>query len=84
MYMCMCMLGIKFDVSKVQGQETTYMYFSYTLLQLKRQFSDFIFPKLPGKKPFTLNAAQVDLRRRGLEDYMDKGNMPHNIILNTL
>jgi sorting nexin-27 len=43
-------------------------------MQLKRQFNDFIFPKLPGKKPFALNAAQVDLRRRGLEDYMDKGN----------
>ena len=46
-----------------------------TLIQLKRQFNDFIFPKLPGKKPFALNAAQVDLRRRGLEDYMDKGDI---------
>ena len=45
-------------------------------MQLKRQFSDFIFPKLPGKKPFALNAAQVDLRRRGLEDYLDKGDSP--------
>ena len=42
-------------------------------LQLKRQFSDFIFPKLPGKRPFNLNDAQVDSRRRGLEDYMEKG-----------
>ena len=47
-------------------------------MQLKRQFNDFIFPKLPGKKPFTLNAAQVDLRRRGLEDYMDKGDIPYS------
>ena len=42
-------------------------------LQLKRQFSDFIFPKLPGKRPFALSDAQVDGRRRGLEDYLEKG-----------
>jgi len=46
---------------------------SVFLLQLKRQFSDFIFPKLPGKRPFVLNDTQVDSRRRGLEDYLDKG-----------
>lgn len=39
---------------------------------LKRQFNDFIFPKLPGKRPFALNETQVDARRRGLEDYLDK------------
>ena len=43
------------------------------LLQLKRQFGDFIFPKLPGKWPFQLNDSQVDTRRRSLEDYLDKG-----------
>ena len=42
-------------------------------VQLKRQFSDFIFPKLPGKRPFTLSDTQVDTRRRGIEDYMEKG-----------
>ena len=42
-------------------------------LQLKRQFSDFMFPKLPGKWLFALNDVQVDTRRRGLEDYLDKG-----------
>ena len=41
--------------------------------QLKRQFGDFIFPKLPSKWPFQLNDGQVDTRRRGLEDYLDKG-----------
>ena len=41
--------------------------------QLKRQFKDFIFPKLPGKWPFALNDVQIDGRRRGLEDYIDKG-----------
>lgn len=45
---------------------------THTHIQLKRQFSDFIFPKLPGKRPFTLNDTQVDTRRRGLEDYLDK------------
>lgn len=39
---------------------------------LKRQFSDFIFPKLPGKWPFQLKDGQVDTRRRSLEDYLDK------------
>lgn len=42
-------------------------------MQLKRQFPDFLFPRLPGKWPFTLSDAQVDSRRRGLEDYMEKG-----------
>lgn len=42
-------------------------------MQLKRQFGDFIFPKMPGKWPFQLNDSQVDARRRGLEDYLDKG-----------
>ena len=45
------------------------------LSQLKRQFSDFIFPKLPGKSLFALNDVQVDQRRRGLEDYLDKGGL---------
>ena len=44
-------------------------------MQLKRQFSDFIFPKLPGKWPFALNDVQVDGRRRGLEDFLDKGTV---------
>ena len=42
-------------------------------IQLKRQFSDFLFPRLPGKWPFALSDTQVDSRRRGLEDYMEKG-----------
>jgi len=48
------------------------LFISVFPLQLKRQFSDFIFPKLPGKRPFVLNDTQVDSRRRGLEDYLDK------------
>jgi sorting nexin-27 len=49
-----------------------YREFDALSTNLKRQFSDFIFPKLPGKRPFTLSDAQVDGRRRGLEDYLEK------------
>lgn len=40
---------------------------------LKREFSDFNFPKLPSKWPFGLNEQQLDGRRRGLEQYLEKG-----------
>ncbi|XP_029643581.1 sorting nexin-27 isoform X1 [Octopus sinensis] len=40
--------------------------------QLKREFTDFNFPKLPGKKLFTLSDQQLDARRRGLEQYLEK------------
>jgi sorting nexin-27 len=49
-----------------------YREFDALSTNLKRQFADFIFPKLPGKRPFTLSDAQVDGRRRGLEDYLEK------------
>jgi sorting nexin-27 len=49
-----------------------YREFDALSTNLKRQFSDFIFPKLPGKRPFALSDAQVDGRRRGLEDYLEK------------
>lgn len=49
--------------------------------QLKRQFGDFIFPKLPGKWPFQLNDGQVDTRRRSLEDYLDKGEASLSVSL---
>lgn len=39
---------------------------------LKREFPDFEFPKLPGKWPFTLSYQQLDSRRRGLELYLEK------------
>lgn len=32
----------------------------------------FTFPKLPGKWPFTLSEQQLDSRRRGLEQYLEK------------
>ncbi|XP_070204993.1 sorting nexin-27-like [Littorina saxatilis] len=39
---------------------------------LKREFPDFTFPKLPGKKIFHLSEQQLDQRRRGLEQYLEK------------
>lgn len=32
----------------------------------------FTFPKLPGKWPFALSEQQLDSRRRGLEQYLEK------------
>lgn len=40
---------------------------------LKREFANFTFPKLPGKWPFSLSEQQLDARRRGLEEYLEKG-----------
>lgn len=40
---------------------------------LKREFDNFAFPKLPGKWPFSLSEQQLDARRRGLEEYLEKG-----------
>ncbi|KAG7231534.1 hypothetical protein INR49_011581 [Caranx melampygus] len=39
---------------------------------LKREFVNFTFPKLPGKWPFSLSEQQLDARRRGLEEYLEK------------
>lgn len=32
----------------------------------------FTFPKLPGKWPFTMSEQQLDARRRGLEQYLER------------
>lgn len=40
---------------------------------LKREYANFTFPKLPGKWPFSLSEQQLDARRRGLEEYLEKG-----------
>lgn len=40
---------------------------------LRREFPDFQFPRLPGKWPFSMNEQQLDGRRRGLEQYLEKG-----------
>ncbi|KAK7886418.1 hypothetical protein WMY93_026039 [Mugilogobius chulae] len=39
---------------------------------LKREFATFAFPKLPGKWPFSMSEQQLDARRRGLEEYLEK------------
>lgn len=49
-----------------------YSEFAALHVQLKREFSDFAFPKLPGKWPFQLSEQQLDGRRRGLEQYLEK------------
>ncbi|GFS38263.1 sorting nexin-27 [Trichonephila inaurata madagascariensis] len=49
-----------------------YREFSNLHLNLKKEFPDFNFPKLPGKWPFTLSDQQLDARRRGLEQYLEK------------
>lgn len=40
--------------------------------QLKQHFQDFNFPKFPSKWPFQLSDQQLDTRRRGLEQYLEK------------
>ncbi|CAF1045004.1 unnamed protein product [Rotaria sp. Silwood1] len=40
--------------------------------QLKQEFPDFPFSPLPKKWPFKLSDQQLDARRRGLEQYLDK------------
>ncbi|CAL2029228.1 unnamed protein product [Caenorhabditis brenneri] len=39
---------------------------------LKKHFYDYCFPQLPGKWPFKLSEQQLDSRRRGLEQYLEK------------
>lgn len=49
-----------------------YREFSTLHINLKKEFPDFNFPKLPGKWPFSLSDQQLDARRRGLEQYLEK------------
>ncbi|XP_003745088.1 sorting nexin-27 [Galendromus occidentalis] len=49
-----------------------YREFSNLHANLKREFPDFAYPKLPGKWPFALSDQQLDSRRRGLEQYLEK------------
>ena len=49
-----------------------YREFSNLHSLLKKEFSGFNFPKLPGKWPFQLSEQQLDARRRGLEQYLEK------------
>ncbi|XP_043935143.1 sorting nexin-27 [Protopterus annectens] len=49
-----------------------YREFAILHQNLKREFSSFSFPRLPGKWPFSLSEQQLDARRRGLEEYLEK------------
>uniref|UniRef100_A0AAY4DDW3 Sorting nexin 27a n=1 Tax=Denticeps clupeoides TaxID=299321 RepID=A0AAY4DDW3_9TELE len=49
-----------------------YREFAILHQNLKREFSSFGFPKLPGKWPFSLSEQQLDARRRGLEEYLER------------
>lgn len=50
-----------------------YREFAILHQNLKREFASFTFPRLPGKWPFSLSEQQLDARRRGLEEYLEKG-----------
>ncbi|XP_062395126.1 sorting nexin-27b isoform X2 [Sardina pilchardus] len=49
-----------------------YREFAILHQNLKREFSTYNFSKLPGKWPFSLSEQQLDARRRGLEEYLEK------------
>uniref|UniRef100_A0A1L8DW67 Putative sorting nexin-27 n=1 Tax=Nyssomyia neivai TaxID=330878 RepID=A0A1L8DW67_9DIPT len=49
-----------------------YREFSNLHTSLKKEFTGFNFPKLPSKWPFQLSEQQLDARRRGLEQYLEK------------
>uniref|UniRef100_A0A8C3G4Z8 Sorting nexin 27a n=1 Tax=Cyclopterus lumpus TaxID=8103 RepID=A0A8C3G4Z8_CYCLU len=49
-----------------------YREFAILHQNLKREFSNFNFPKLPGKWPFSLSEQQLDARRRGMEEYLER------------
>uniref|UniRef100_H2ZYR0 Sorting nexin 27 n=1 Tax=Latimeria chalumnae TaxID=7897 RepID=H2ZYR0_LATCH len=49
-----------------------YREFAILHQNLKREFGNFSFPRLPGKWPFSLSEQQLDTRRRGLEEYLEK------------
>ena len=50
-----------------------YREFAHLHSMLHQEFSDFTFPKMPGKHLFQLSEQQLDARRRGLEQYLEKG-----------
>lgn len=49
-----------------------YREFAQLHKSLRREFPDFNFPKMPGKWPLRLSDQQLDTRRRGLEQYLEK------------
>jgi len=77
-YQAVCQNGEKFVVYNIYmaGRHLCsrrYSEFATLHSRLKREFPDFTFPKIPGKKLFQLTEQQLDTRRRGLEQYLEKG-----------
>lgn len=50
-----------------------YREFAILNQNLRREFASYTFPKIPGKWPFSLSEQQLDTRRRGLEEYLERG-----------
>ncbi|XP_051575943.1 sorting nexin-27-like isoform X2 [Myxocyprinus asiaticus] len=65
---------VVYNVYMAGRQLCSKRYREFTILHqnLKREFANFAFPKLPGKWPFSLSEQQLDARRRGLEEYLEK------------
>ncbi|XP_059802060.1 sorting nexin-27-like [Hemitrygon akajei] len=65
---------VVFNIYMAGRQLCSRRFREFTILHqnLKREFSDFHFPKLPRKWPFSLSEQQLDARRRGLEEYLEK------------
>lgn len=71
-----CSLSLQvYNVYMAGRQLCSKRYREFVILHqnLKREFANFTFPKLPGKWPFSLSEQQLDARRRGLEEYLEKG-----------
>jgi len=58
-----------------------YREFAILHQNLKREYSNFNFPKLPGKWPFSLSEQQLDARRRGMEEYLERGKLEWKVTL---
>lgn len=72
--LCVCVCQV-YNVYMAGRQLCSKRYREFAILHqnLKREFANFAFPKLPGKWPFSLSEQQLDARRRGLEEYLEKG-----------
>ncbi|KAF9415667.1 hypothetical protein HW555_006766 [Spodoptera exigua] len=60
------------DYRIVMERNTGRSYVAFNVHMAGRHLCSFNFPKLPGKWPFTLSEQQLDGRRRGLEQYLEK------------
>uniref|UniRef100_A0A4W5KAE0 PX domain-containing protein n=1 Tax=Hucho hucho TaxID=62062 RepID=A0A4W5KAE0_9TELE len=66
--------GSVYNVYMAGRQLCSKRYREFAILNqnLKREFANYTFPKIPGKWPFSLSEQQLDARRRGLEEYLEK------------